>query len=121
MSTEISWEDLHHLLQGCTLLIGITFVDEGGNVVEQFQTHGVFEALSSDHVMGIRRADGSLFHLPYEPTTIVEAAPGDYRERSTGVVVTDPDYLVRWTITVNPHLPQTREEIKRQGLQQPEG
>jgi hypothetical protein len=116
-TTEISWEDLHDLLQGCTLLIGLTFVDGNGHVVEQYQTHGTFETFTTDYRMQIRRPDGTLFRLPYEPETISEAAPGEYRERSTGTVITDPDYLVRWTITVNPDAPETIAEIKREGFQ----
>jgi hypothetical protein len=71
--------------------------------------------------MQIRRKDGTLYKLPYDPNSIQEAAPGEYRERSTGTVITDPDYLVRWTITVNPDAPENMEEIKRQGFTPPEG
>jgi hypothetical protein len=42
--------------------------------------------------------DGRLFVLPDDPSWIEKAPPGEYRLRSTGQVVTDPDYIAKLTI-----------------------
>jgi len=36
--------------------------------------------------------------LPPEPEAYEPAPPGEYRLRSTGEVVVDPDYLTTWTV-----------------------
>ncbi|MBN7463153.1 hypothetical protein I3U64_23750, partial [Mycobacteroides abscessus subsp. abscessus] len=38
------------------------------------------------------------FTLPPAPESFSPAAPGEYRLRSTGEVITDPDYLATWTV-----------------------
>jgi hypothetical protein len=43
--------------------------------------------------------DGSEFWLPPDTRGISPAEPGEYRNRTTGEVVTDPDYTAAWTLT----------------------
>lgn len=116
MSTEITWEDLEARLQGCMFLIGITFVDDKEAVIDQYQTSGRFQEFD-DVLMRIAREDGSIYQVPYDPETITYAEPGEYRERSTGRVITDPDFLIRWTIRITE--PSAIEEIKQHGFLPP--
>jgi hypothetical protein len=47
-------------------------------------------------------ANGDREWLPPDVRPLEESPPGEYRLRSTGQVVEDPDYLCTWTITRNP-------------------
>ena len=42
--------------------------------------------------------DGRTFVLPGDPCWVVPASPGEYRLRSTGQVVKDPNYIAKLTI-----------------------
>ncbi|MFN8398234.1 MAG: hypothetical protein U0176_26730 [Bacteroidia bacterium] len=113
MSTEITWEDLEARLQGCMFLIGLTFVDENEAVIEQYQTSGRFKEFD-DVLMRLEREDGSIYQVPYDPDTIAYAEPGEYRERSTGRIIVDPDFIIRWTINITK--PEAIAEIKQHGF-----
>jgi hypothetical protein len=47
----------------------------------------------------VAQTPGSFYWLPPDGRAFEEAPPGEYRLRSTGEVVIDPDYLATWTIT----------------------
>jgi len=87
-------------LIGKTLLIGVTDLDAGGSPVEQVQIHGI--VVEADAHCGITiscQGDnaGRKFNLPPSLEAIVPAKPGEYRLRSTGEIVIDPDYTTTWT------------------------
>ena len=42
--------------------------------------------------------DGQTFVLPGDPCWVERAAPGEYRLRTTGQVVTNPDFISKVTI-----------------------
>jgi len=42
-----------------------------------------------------------LFTIPNDDRAIIEAKPGDYRERQSGKVIKNPDYISQWTVTGN--------------------
>jgi hypothetical protein len=81
-------------LVGKTLLVGITYLDENGEVLDQQQLHGVIEA--AGELIRLRTPAGEIVELPPE---IEPAGPGEYRVRATGEVVVDPDYLATWTVS----------------------
>jgi hypothetical protein len=78
-------------------LIGINFLDEKENLIEQYQTHGILEKIEN-HIMHIHREDNSHYYLPFDETSIQVAKPGIYKERSTGIEVENPDFLVQWSV-----------------------
>jgi len=86
---------------GKKILIGVTYFDHQGNLMEQKQWAGKIVAFSNAE--GIRVA---LFDsdepccLPPDPRFIQKAKPGSYRLRSTGQVIENPDYLTTWTCKV---------------------
>lgn len=90
-------------LIGCLVLVGITKTHPDGEVFERIELYGV--VLSTDERAGIaievhgERQRGETFWLPPSPNVFEKAAPGQYRLRSTGETVSDPDYLVSWTYT----------------------
>ena len=91
---EVTFGDL----LGKTLLVGITYYTQGGKLIEQKQFWGsVIQA--DNRSIKIRQADGEVFAMPPDLSAVSPAAPGDYTLRSTGEVVTDPDFLSTWTCT----------------------
>jgi hypothetical protein len=87
-------------LVGKHLLIGLTYLDAEERPVRQVQLHGrIIQADESGLV--IERADtGKRFALPPQWDSLQVAAPGDYRLRSTGEVVVNPDLLTTWTVVM---------------------
>lgn len=81
---------------GKTLLIGLTFVDHQGKVLERYETHGKIESISAG-LMSIARDEGC-FLLPNLAAGMPPAAPGVYTEKNTGAHVVNPDYLATLTV-----------------------
>src|SRR5258707_1072538 len=88
-------------LVGRTIIIGITTLEHDGSLLEQAQKHGVIERIDAQGI-AIRLSDGELFMLPPDVGALRPAPPGEYRFRSTGEVVTNPDLMTTWTITRPP-------------------
>ena len=82
-------------LLGKRLLVGISYVKANGEVDEEVQFVGT--VTSVDPLVAIDRGDGRTFTLPPDPDAFERAAPGEYRLRSTGEVVIDPDFVSTWT------------------------
>jgi hypothetical protein len=97
---------------GKTILVGITYVDRDDEVVGSIQWHGVIEAI--DPLLAIRVAGTD--EIRTLPPRVAEAGPGEYTLRTTGEVVTDPDFLATWTVetTVPPphNLPKSYDPPK---------
>ncbi len=67
--------------------------------------------------MELERADGGgVFRLPFDPEALKVAAPGEYRLRSTGEVVVNPDFTTVWSVTLGPG--GTREKLLLHGFPQ---
>lgn len=86
-------------LIGKRVLIGITVID--GESISQEQMFGMI--LEADRERGVRVAlEGSRvgedYWLPSQPANFVAANPGEYKLRTTGEIVVDPDILSTWTI-----------------------
>ena len=82
------------------IIIGITIVDHENNLVEQFQLHGDIVRISLEEcciVVKLNNSDDE-YTLPPDLSAIEEAPPGEYRLRSTGEVVTNPDFMTSWTV-----------------------
>jgi hypothetical protein len=90
-------------LVGKVALIGMTkLASDGTTVLAKQQYHGVIEAC--DRATGIRIAckggsETENVMLPPTTTPFLNAKPGEYRLRSTGEVIRNPDVTVSWTIT----------------------
>ena len=93
-------------LIGKTVLLGLTFTDSDGDVIEQTQRHGVIAAADPDTGVSVRFVapgrpwDGELYHLPPDLRSLREAAPGAYTLRATGETVVDPDFTWSWVISL---------------------
>ncbi len=83
---------------GKQILIGLSFIDENDELVEQYQTHGCIKAIEPDGMMRIDRDILPIFTIPFDEESISKANPGVYRERSTGIEIENPDYTTSWSI-----------------------
>jgi hypothetical protein len=92
------WVEKALRMVGKHVLVGKTYV-RGEDVVEQVQFHGVIEQASERNGFALRRADtGEIEWLPPDMRAFERAEPGEYRLRSTGEVVVDPDILSTWVV-----------------------
>lgn len=110
----MTFQELKAFLKGKVFLIGLTFIDEDGNIIEQYQTSGIVDRLTDKRFLRFQRNDGSVFQLPYDKSSIKEAAKGEYTEKSTGNVIINPDYITTWTIDVKAK--DNLDEMKRNGF-----
>ena len=99
METPDGISDLRELL-GKSVLVGITYVNDNDEVIDQVEFHGRVESLDDDSVHVKVAGSGEDFTLPPDPSAFERAAPGNYRLRSTGEVVVDPDFTSSWTVSV---------------------
>lgn len=109
MEDRPQWEDERgRALVGKYALIGLTFVDQDENVVSQAQRHGRILDADADRGVTIEFVapglpwDGELYRVPPDLRAFADAAPGEYRLRSTGEVVVDPDVTATWAIKSPP-------------------
>ena len=96
-------QDEGDLLIGQYVLVGITYLaSDGVTVTSQVQCHG---RITRADEQGVAIAcegktwGGQTATLPPDLRAIRAAAPGEYRLRSTGETVKDPDLLMTWTLT----------------------
>lgn len=89
---NISFNDL----LGKVLLVGITYYTHDKQFIEQKQFWGT--VISSNHDgISIRQSDGSIYLLPPDLSSTQKAPPGEYRLRSTGEIIMDPDFCATWS------------------------
>ena len=96
------WDaDLVASLPGKLVLVGLTYLDPDGAVAEREQLYGRVETLDPEE--GVLLAleggrAGEWYWLPPDTRPFAQAAAGDYRLRSTGEIVSNPDYTANWTV-----------------------
>jgi hypothetical protein len=92
-------QDAANRLLDKSILVGLTYERPDGELIARVQLHGTINRVDARHGIGIERAGtGELFWLPPDLRSFDQAPPGEYRLRSGGEVVTDPDLLSSWTI-----------------------
>lgn len=90
---------------GKVVLVGVTARNHGDEILGQEQYFGTVLRVSEEEGLIILRGDtGEEMWLPPALDHYEHAAPGEYRLRSTGQVVTNPDYLA----TFNRYPPQVQ-------------
>src|SRR5688500_12810960 len=85
---------------GKRLLVGLTVRSPDGQLVYHEQVHGLIVAPDPRGVVVERADTAARVSLPPE---LMEATPGEYRLRSTGEVVLNPDFLAKWEWTEGGH------------------
>lgn len=85
-------------LLGKHVLIGITHVRADGAVEGQHRHHGVIVSCDETIVAIEPWGGGELITLPPDLRPFQPAPAGEYRLRSTGEIVVDPDFTASWTV-----------------------
>jgi hypothetical protein len=96
-------QDEGDFLVGKYVLAGITYVaSDGKTVTAQAQCHGRITK-ADEHGISIacegKTWRGQTATLPPDPRSFRAANPGEYRLRSTGETVRNPDLVTTWTLT----------------------
>jgi len=87
-------------LIGKILLVGITYYTHENKFIEQKQFYGtVIE--SNESIIRIKQKDETIFSLPPDLRSTKRAPAGEYKLRSTGEVVVNPDFLATWDLFNN--------------------
>jgi hypothetical protein len=87
-------------LEGAKILIGITREHLSGEVSqEQFVGMAHISDQESYCLASILCDDDEVREYPFDTRVLQKAPPGEYRLRSTGEIVKNPDYLMTWVVT----------------------
>ena len=86
-------------LIGKHLLVGLSYLNADGTVLRKSQIHGRITSVDKGILTMRLHGSDKDFTLPLDLNSIEPADPGEYRLRSTGEVVVNPDLLSSWTIT----------------------
>lgn len=103
-----------HEVIGQVVLVGITFYSSTGTLIELFQTHGQAESVAGD-LLFLRTPAGGEFAVPFDPNYLKRAAPGTYREKTTGLEIVNPDFLSQWRVNTIDDLEHI-ERVKERGF-----
>ncbi len=90
--------DLAESYIGKHLLVGITYLNGDESVDQRVELHGIVVGIDSKAVTLKLHDTDREFTLPPDLAAIQPAQPGEYRLRTTGEVVVDPDLLATWTV-----------------------
>jgi hypothetical protein len=84
-------------VDGRTILVGITRqARDGSHEQEQFVGIAGIEDRETYALVRLRCDDGEMRDYPFDARTLQRAPAGEYRLRSTGQVVRNPDFLMTW-------------------------
>lgn len=97
----VTWDQAESDWPGCVVLVGITYLHSDGSLDRHEQFYGQVESV--DRSSGVRldlsgTRSGEIYDLPPVLEAFEPAAKGEYRLRSTGEIVRDPDLLTSWTV-----------------------
>lgn len=102
---RLLWDEIFaDRLVGATVLVGLTRRLPTGDQHEQF--YGAVVAADPTDGVALRlkgKRAGEIYHLPPDLRALAPAPSGEYRLRSTGEVVVDPDYVTNWTVDPPKH------------------
>ena len=87
-------------LVGKHILVGVTILSASGELLERSEYHGIIQSASPSGIdISLRGARaGSNWVMPPHLDAIAPAKPGEYRLKSTGEIVVDPDFLATWEV-----------------------
>ena len=85
---------------GRVILVGITRTDDDGvEAHEQYVGRAEVEDQETYCLVTLACSDGETRSYPFDARSITRAERGEYRLRSTGEVVVNPDFLMHWTVS----------------------
>ena len=85
---------------GKYILVGVTYVDNAGQVESSVQMHGVVESASQDGITIALKGErlGQSWTMPADLSAISPAQPGRYELPETGEIVENPDFICTWMV-----------------------
>ena len=86
---------------GKRVLIGVTHRTLDDEVASLEEFHGVVVRVNLDEGLVLKLSTGSERTIPPDLSRLEPAFPGEYRLKSTGEVVVDPDFTAMWTVYPN--------------------
>ncbi|GAB6900928.1 hypothetical protein [Kineosporia succinea] len=86
------------VMVGHRLLVGITFLDESGNITNAQQFCGRVLEVADGVVVVERPGEPEPAVLPADVAAYRKAQTGRYTLRDTGEIVVDPDFLSTWQV-----------------------
>lgn len=86
-----------HDLLGKVILIGLTYYSHDNELIGQKQYWGTVIEANKKRIR-IQQNNGEIFSLPPDLRSTEKAPPGEYRLKSTGEVVMNPDFLTTWIV-----------------------
>ena len=89
-------------LIGRRVIVGITENAHDGRLIRRHQFHGRIVRATRAEGIVLQSPSGEELKLPPDLRTFFGARAGEYRFKSTGEVVTDPDLQTTWTVTARP-------------------
>jgi hypothetical protein len=96
---DIETERVESLI-GKSILIGLTYIDSKGSITERKELHGKIIKINNSGIsvklQGIH--NGENFRLPPNTKALKEASPGEYRLRTTGEVIINPDLFITYEV-----------------------
>jgi len=95
-SQPITYEDLI----GKVLLVGMSYFTSDEQLIEQKQFYGVVTE-ADESIIRFKQNNGDDFTLPPDLSAIERARPGEYKLRSTGEIVVNPDFTAAWKVVQN--------------------
>ena len=89
---------------GKLLIIGITYYKHDGTFIERKQLYGKVTNVYKDSIAVELEGTnaGTIFYIPRNLRALLKASPGIYELKSTGELVTNPDYTTMWNVTKPP-------------------
>lgn len=90
---EITFESI----VGKTIIVGITYIDKEENIIKTSQYVGkIIEADENQGIVIEEKNSKEILAIPPQLSAIEIAKPGEYKLKSTGEIVVDPDLLSTW-------------------------
>jgi hypothetical protein len=100
------WDDERaRPLVGKSVIIGLTYEGSDGKSLRQEQLHGRIDFAHPTQGFCVTLDGhklGMVYWMPPDVRAFHAARPGQYRLRSTGEVVVDPDLTANWIVTAQP-------------------
>lgn len=94
-----AWDDeFANDLIGCTLLVGLTYVDHAGDLIRRQQVFGRVVSVDRNSGIVIREPAGSDVTIAPILDAIEPAAPGIYRLADQDTSIEDPNFTALLTI-----------------------
>lgn len=82
------------------IIVGITIKEHDGTFIEQKQMHGDIIRINEKEGIVIKLHNSyTEYKLPPYLDAVQVAPEGEYRFKSTGEIVINPDFMTSWTIT----------------------